>query len=127
MKIYAGNLSSEVKDEDLRQAFEKFGKVDSATIMNDKQSGQPRGFGIVEMSSPDEGKSAIAGLNGKKFQGKEMTVNEVSSRADRRGKNKGFQGRGGGNSGGGFGSGKSGYSGGGGGFSGRKGGQARGR
>ena len=124
MKIFAGNLSSELTEEELRLAFEQFGKVESATIMNDKQSGQSKGFGIVEMASSDEAKSAINGLNGKEFQGKAINVNEAGSRAERRGNRSGYSG---GRSG--YGSGKSGYIGssGGGGYRGRKGGQSRGR
>lgn len=122
MKILVGNLSSEVTEEELQLAFEQFGKIKSATIMNDKQSGQSKGFGIVEMASSDEAKSAINGLNGKEFQGKSINVTEAGSRAERRGNRSGYSG---GRSG--YGGGKSGYSGGGGGCSGRKGGQTRGR
>ena len=123
MKILVQNLSSEFTEEELRLAFEQFGKVESATIKDDKQSGQSRRFGIVEMASSDEAKSAIDGLNGKEFQGKAIKVNEAGSRAERRGNKSGYRGGGSGSGGG-----KSGYTGGGGGgFSGRKGGQARGR
>ena len=127
MKIYVGNLLNEVTEEDLRLAFEQFGKVESVTIMNDKQSGQSQDFGIVEMPSSDEGKSAIDGLNGKEFKGKAINVNLAGSRAERRGNSRGYKGGGGyGNGRGGFVGGKGGYSGGSG-FSGRRSGQSRGR
>ena len=122
MKILAENLSSGFTEEELRLTFEQFGKVESATIMKDKESGQSKGFGIVEMASSDEAKFAINGLNGKEFQGKAINVSEAGSRAERRGNRSGYSG---GRSG--YRSGKSRYIGGGGGFGGRKGGQSRGR
>jgi hypothetical protein len=69
MKIYVGNLSYEVTEEDLRLAFEEFGQIESANIIKDKYSGESKGFGFVEMSSKAEGQSAIDGLNGKEFKG----------------------------------------------------------
>ena len=62
MKIYVGNLSRDVTEDELRQEFEVFGKVDSVTIMKDRYSGQPRGFGFVEMPTKAESQAAIAGL-----------------------------------------------------------------
>lgn len=62
MKIYVGNLSRDVTEGELRQEFEVFGKVDSVTIMKDRYSGQPRGFGFVEMPTKAESQAAIAGL-----------------------------------------------------------------
>jgi len=83
MNIYVGNLSYDVSEESLRQAFEAFGQVSSATIVKDKYSGQPRGFGFVEMPNSEEGQTAIKNLNGKELMGRKMNVNEAHSRADR--------------------------------------------
>jgi RNA recognition motif-containing protein len=85
MKIYVGNLSREVNDEDLRTAFEAFGKVDSATVLKDKFTGESRGFGFVEMPAAAEATAAIAGVNGKDLKGKAVNVNEARPREDRGG------------------------------------------
>jgi RNA recognition motif-containing protein len=116
MKIYVGNMSYEVQEEDLREAFGKFGQVDSVTIINDKFSGRSKGFGFVEMSSKEEGQAAIEGLNGKDLKGRALNVNEArpqeKSRDDRGGYGGGrggFGGSGGGRGGeGGFGGGRGG-------------------
>jgi RNA recognition motif-containing protein len=102
MKIYVGNLSYDVTGEELRQAFEAFGNVESVSIMTDKYSGQPRGFGFVEMPSVSEGQAAIAALNGKTFKDRTLSVNAARPRSDNRG-----GGSYGGRRGGGFGGGKS--------------------
>jgi RNA recognition motif-containing protein len=100
LKIYAGNLSRDVTEDELRKEFEAFGKVDSVTIVRDRYSGQPRGFGFVEMPTKAEGQAAIAGLNGKTLGDRTLSVNEARPRSDTRG--GGFRGgRGGGFSGGG--------------------------
>jgi RNA recognition motif-containing protein len=83
MNIYVGNLSYDVSEENLRQAFEAFGKVSSATIVKDKYSGQPRGFGFIEMSDRAEAQAAIQNLNGKELLGRQMNVNEAHPRTDR--------------------------------------------
>jgi len=85
MKIYVGNLSYEVTEEDLRLAFEPFGQVESATIIKDKYSGRSKGFGFVEMASKDEGRSAIDSLNGKELKGRALNVNEARPRTESRG------------------------------------------
>ncbi len=128
MKIYVGNLSYEVTEEDLKLALEQFGKVESVTIIKDKYSGQSKGFGFVEMSSKAEGQSAIDGLNGKELKGRTLNVNEARPRTENRGGGGGYGGgggRGGGKGGygggGGRGGGKGGYGGGGGG---RRGGRS---
>jgi RNA recognition motif-containing protein len=82
MNIYVGNLSYEVTEEDLRQAFEAFGQVDSLNIIKDKYSGQSKGFGFVEMPSKDEAQSAIDGLNGKELKGRALNVNEARPRSE---------------------------------------------
>ena len=90
MNIFIGNLSFNVTGGDLRQAFEAFGQVASATVIKDEQSGRSKGFGFVEMPVQTESQSTIAALNGKAFKGRTITVNEARPRAaDRRSKDKG--------------------------------------
>lgn len=84
MNIYAGNLSWNLHDEDLREAFEEYGTVDSATILTDRDTGRSRGFGFVEMPNDEEAKAAIAALNGKELGGRAITVNEARPREDRK-------------------------------------------
>lgn len=141
MKIYVGNMSNEVTEEDLRLALEQFGQVESATIIKDKYSGHSKGFGFVEMPSKAEGQAAIEGLNGKELKGKAIVVNEARPRIEGsggRGSFGGGGGRGGQGGGGGYGGGGSrsgpgggrgGQGGGGdrGGQGGGRGGQGRGR
>ena len=95
MKIYVGNLSYEVTEEDLRLALEQFGQVESATIIKDKYSGQSKGFGFVEMASKAEGQSAIDGLNGEELKGRKLNVNEARPRPQghRSGAGQGGRGR----------------------------------
>lgn len=93
MNIYVGNLAFDVTEEELRQAFESYGQVESATIVKDKFSGQSRGFGFVEMPTKAEAMSAISGLNGKDLNGRTLNVNEARPRSDNR---RGQGGRGGG-------------------------------
>lgn len=85
MNIYVGNLSPEVTEEDLQQAFEAFGKVESANVIKDKFSGVSRGFGFVEMPAKAEGQAAIDGLNGKELKGQTLNVNEARPRPEGRG------------------------------------------
>lgn len=96
MNIYVGNLAFGITEDELRQAFEAFGKVDTATIIKDKYSGQSKGFGFVEMPSGDEARAAIEGLNGKDLKGRNLNVNEARPRAEKRGGGGGGGGRGGG-------------------------------
>ena len=83
MNIYVGNLSYEATEDDLRQAFEAFGQVASATIIKDKFSGRSKGFGFVEMPTDSEAQSAIGELNGKEVKGRALNVNEARPRTDR--------------------------------------------
>ena len=85
MKIYVGNLSYEVTEEELRQEFEAFGEVTSVDIITDKYTGRPRGFGFIEMASVSEGQAAITGLNGKTLKERTLTVNAARPRSDNRG------------------------------------------
>src|SRR4030065_1326180 len=84
MNIYVGNLSFDVSEENLRQAFEAFGQVSAASIVKDKYSGQPRGFGFVEMPNQAEAQAAIQNLNGKELLGQTLNVSEARTRNDRR-------------------------------------------
>jgi len=77
VSIYVGNLSSETTEEELKGVFQEFGEVTSVNIIKDKFTGQPRGFGFVEMASADATKAAIAGMSGKEFKGRALTVNEA--------------------------------------------------
>ncbi len=85
MRIYVGNMSREVTDEELQQAFEAFGQVSSATVIKDKFSGVSKGFGFVEMPAKAEAQSAINGLNGKELKGQALNVNEARPRSEGRG------------------------------------------
>jgi RNA recognition motif-containing protein len=111
MNIYVGNLSRDVTEDDLRQAFEGYGQVESANIVKDRFSGESRGFGFVEMPTRDEAQSAISGLDGKDLMGRIIKVNEAHPRPQTR---RGGGGGGGGRRGG-FGGGRGGGRGGGGG------------
>jgi len=104
MNIYVGNLSRDLTESDLREAFAAYGEVQSAAIIKDKFSGESRGFGFVEMPNKDEAEKAIAALNGKDLKGRTATVNEARPRTDRP-RTGGFGG-GRGGSRGGFGGGK---------------------
>jgi len=85
MKIYVGNLSYEVTEEELRQEFGAFGEVTSVNIITDKYSGRPKGFGFVEMASVSEGQAAITALNGKTLKDRTLNVNAARPRSDNRG------------------------------------------
>jgi|TARA_B100000929_G_scaffold287061_1_gene273150 RNA recognition motif-containing protein len=77
MNVYVGNLSYDLSEDDLKQAFEEFGEVTSAKIISDRYSGRSKGFGFVEMTSDDEGKAAIEALSGKELSGRTLVVNEA--------------------------------------------------
>ena len=108
-KLYVGNLSFRTTSEELRDAFAAAGTVESASVIEDRDTGRSRGFAFVEMATPEEAAAAIEQFNGKDFGGRNLTVNEAKPRADRGG---GGGGRGG--YGGGGGGGRGGYGGGGG-------------
>ena len=84
MNIYVGNLAHDVSEDDLRQSFEAFGRIDSVSVVKNKYSGESRGFGFVEMSSEDEAQAAIDGLNGKELKGQNLNVNEARPRSNNR-------------------------------------------
>jgi len=128
MKIYVGNLSHQVSEDELSQAFEAFGQVESAIIIRDKFSRESKGFGFVEMPSSQEAQAAIAGLNGKELKGRTLNVNEARPREEGR-RDRSFSGGGRFGGGGGGGGGRPGGGGGGGrpgGGGGRHGGGASG-
>jgi RNA recognition motif-containing protein len=125
MKLYVGNLAFQTSSEDLQQLFAQAGTVESASVIEDRDTGRSRGFGFVEMASKEEGDAAIAQFNGKEFNGRNLTVNEARPREDR-GNRGGGGGRGGGY-GGGRGGGYGGNRGGGGGRGGYGGGGGRDR
>ncbi|MGC9195538.1 MAG: RNA recognition motif domain-containing protein [Syntrophobacteraceae bacterium] len=101
MNIYVGNLSAKTSEQELREAFETFGEVDSAKIIKDNFTGKSRGFGFVVMPSQEQAQAAIEGLNGKEFEGSTLTVNEAKPRENRGGRPGGGGGRGPGGGGGG--------------------------
>ncbi|HEX3183374.1 MAG TPA: RNA-binding protein [Pyrinomonadaceae bacterium] len=115
MKLYVGNLAFQTSSEDLQQLFAQAGTVQSASVIEDRDTGRSRGFGFVEMASKEEGESAISQFNGKEFNGRNLTVNEARPREDRGGNRGGGGGRGGYGGGGnrGGGGGRGGYGGGG--------------
>ena len=84
MNIYAGNLPYQVTEEDLRKAFEEFGRVESAKIITDMYSGRSKGFGFVEMPDEGEANSAIEGLNGKDLKGRTLNVSKARPRSESR-------------------------------------------
>jgi cold-inducible RNA-binding protein len=107
VNIYVGNLSRDLSETELKEAFAAFGEVSTCNIIKDKFTGESRGFGFVEMPNKDEADKAIAGLNGKDMKGRNLTVNEARPRTDRPRTGGGGGGRGGfgGGRGGGFGGG----------------------
>jgi len=103
MNLYVGNLSYQITEDELREAFAAYGEVASATLIKDKLTGQPRGFGFVEMPNEAEAQKAIQELNGKEIKGRALSVNPARPREERSG---------------GPGGGRGGYGGGGGGYGG---------
>ena len=101
MKLYVGNLSFSTSSQDLQDLFGQAGTVQSASVVEDRDTGRSRGFGFVEMSSKEEGTAAIEQFNGKEVNGRNLTVNEARPRENRGGGSRG--GFGGGRGGGGYG------------------------
>lgn len=103
MNIYVGNLSYEVTEKDLQNAFESFGQTESVKIIKDNHSGRSKGFGFVEMSNNADAQSAIESLNDKELKGRPLKVNKARPRAENRGGRGGYGGGGrGGRQGGGY-------------------------
>ena len=125
MRIYVGGLPFRTNSDELRELFGNHGDVTDAAVMEDRFTGQSRGFGFVEMSNPEEAQAAIAALNGAAFGGRTLTVNEARERESGGGGGGRSSGGGGGRSSGG-GGGYGGGSGGGGGYGGGGGGRSSG-
>jgi RNA recognition motif-containing protein len=127
-KIYVGNLSYNTTSSDLEQLFNQHGQVQSAEVIQDRDSGRSKGFGFVEMASDEEATAAINALNGMEHDGRNLTVNEAKPKEPRSGGGYGGGGGGGGRGGYGGGGGRSGGGGGyggGGGRGGDRGGRGR--
>jgi RNA recognition motif-containing protein len=118
MKLYVGNLAFATSSQDLQELFAQAGTVESASVVEDRETGRSRGFGFVEMSSKEEGAAAISQFNGKEVNGRALNVNEAKPREPRSGGGggggRGGFGGGGGGGRGGFGGGRGGNGGGGG-------------
>lgn len=83
MRIYVGNFGYETREQELREAFEAHGKVQEVIMIQDRDTGRPKGFAFVEMPASAEAQSAIGALNGKQFGGRAITVNEARARVER--------------------------------------------
>ena len=88
--IYVGNLSFRATEDSVRALFESYGSVARVSIITDRDTGQPRGFGFVEMNNDSEGDKAIAALNGSEFEGRALSVNEARPKTERPGGGGGF-------------------------------------
>jgi len=117
MKLYVGNLAFQTSSDDLQQLFSQAGTVESASVVEDRETGRSRGFGFVEMATKEEGQKAIEQFNGMEVNGRNLNVNEARPRQDRGG--------GGGGGRGGFGGHRGGGGGGRGGYGGNRGGGSR--
>ena len=93
-KLYVGNLSYQMTDSDVRSLFEPHGTVESVQVITDRDTGRPKGFGFVEISTDEEAQAAISALNGQEVNGRALTVNEARPREER-GPGGGGGGRGG--------------------------------
>lgn len=100
MKLYVGNLSFQTSSQELEELFAGFGTVESATVVEDRETGRSRGFGFVEMASQEDAEKAIAELNGQEVSGREIKVNEAKPREDRGGRGRSNYGGSGGYGGG---------------------------
>ncbi|MBA2645435.1 MAG: RNA-binding protein [Pyrinomonadaceae bacterium] len=89
MKLYVGNLAFQTSSEDLQQLFAQAGTVESASVVEDRETGRSRGFGFVEMSTKEEGAAAIQQFNGQDMGGRALNVNEAKPREDRGGGGRG--------------------------------------
>lgn len=96
MNIYVGNLNYSTTEDGIRALFEPYGEVTSVKIIEDRETGRPRGFGFAEMANDEEGRAAIAALDGKDLDGRPLKVNEARPRTERTGGGGGGRGPGGG-------------------------------
>ena len=95
-KLYVGNLSFDTSSEQLQTIFSEAGTVQSASVVEDRETGRSRGFGFVEMSTKEEAQAAITALDGKDVDGRNLKVNEAKPRENRSGGGGGGYGGGGG-------------------------------
>jgi len=100
-KLYVGNLTYQVDNAELEELFAQFGTVQSAQVIQDRETGRSKGFGFVEMDTADQAQAAIDGLNDREHNGRRLTVNEAKPREPRPGGGGGYGGGGGGGYGGG--------------------------
>lgn len=84
LSVYVGNLQYETTEDDVVELFQKFGKVNRASLVTDRETGRPRGFGFVEMPNDDEARKAIEALSGQDFRGRPLTVNEARNQSGQR-------------------------------------------
>jgi RNA recognition motif-containing protein len=98
--IFVGNLSFSATEESIRSLFEAYGAVERVSVVTDRDTGQPRGFGFVEMTNDAEAEKAIAALNGRELGGRDLNVNEARPKTERSGGGGGFRGGSGGSGGG---------------------------
>jgi RNA recognition motif-containing protein len=91
MKLYVGGLAYSVTEQELEALFAEYGKVASSAVIKDRDSGQSKGFGFIEMTDDNEAKAAIAALNGKDVSGRSIIVNEARPQEDRRSGGGGFR------------------------------------
>jgi RNA recognition motif-containing protein len=89
MNIFVGNLAFTATVDEVRQVFETYGEVTSVRLMEDRDTGRPRGFGFVEMANDTQARAAIAGLNGTTLGGRSLTINEARPREERGGPRRG--------------------------------------
>jgi len=100
MNIYVGNLAYEVTEDELKTAFEAYGKVETVKVIKDNDTGRSKGFGFVEMPDNAEAQAAINGLNDKEFKGKALKVNTAKPKTENSRSGGGYGGGGGGGRGG---------------------------
>jgi cold-inducible RNA-binding protein len=92
MNIYVGNLPYDLTEDEIKTMFGEFGEVSTVTLINDRESGRPKGFGFVEMADDAQGQAAIAALNGKEIKGRTVRVDKAEPRTERRGGDRGGRG-----------------------------------
>jgi RNA recognition motif-containing protein len=90
MNIYIGNLSFKTTEDQVRELFEAHGQVDRVSLITDRQTGRPRGFGFVEMADNTAAQAAIEAINGKEVDGRALTVNEAKPKPERAGRSGGY-------------------------------------
>jgi cold-inducible RNA-binding protein len=90
--IYVGNLSFKTTEEQIQEVFSAYGQVERVSLITDRATGRPRGFGFVEMTDEGEARAAIEALNGTDLDGRALTVNEAKPKPDRGGRGSGFRG-----------------------------------